>query len=272
MTRRISASEFKKSGIVNNKKQASEEVVQADEKRTLPYWMEKLQKVLSHHQAERQQMDGRERLYRGTKQIDGRLPGTVARKPATVTRNIVFELIESQIDANIPQPKVSALCADCEEKALAVENFLKAELQRLPMERLNDEQERTVPLQGGSWFLLEWDSKAPEGQALCVSILHPKDVLVQPGVVEIDEADYVFVLRRRTREQLFRQYGVWVAESNALKSYEGGQTDMITHVTVYYKDNSGRIGLFAFAGDEVLQDLPDYLKRACFWTGKRRTA
>ena len=39
-----------------------------------------------------------------------------------------------------------------------IEAMLKNELDRLPMEELNDMQERTVPIQGGGLFLVEWDN------------------------------------------------------------------------------------------------------------------
>ena len=40
-----------------------------------------------------------------------------------------------------------------------IEHFLRNELDRLPFETMNDMAERTVPIQGGVGFLVEWDNK-----------------------------------------------------------------------------------------------------------------
>ena len=132
--------------------------------------------------------DQREALYAGTKEID-----SVSDKPAqkaSYVRNIVAELVEAQVDSNIPQPKVTARHKRHEPLANLIENMLRNELDRLPFETLNDEQERTTPIQGGSLFLCEWDSRRSTHQTvgeLAISLLHPKQVIRQAGFTEIRE-------------------------------------------------------------------------------------
>ena len=62
--------------------------------------------------------------------------------------SIVYELIESQVDATIPMPRVEAIHPEDEELACRLEDFLRSEAKRLDFTQLNDLQERTVPIQG----------------------------------------------------------------------------------------------------------------------------
>ena len=86
--------------------------------------------------------------------------GTAAKKKATHVRNVAFEVVESQVDSNIPQPKVTAVREEDEPLAKIAEDMLRNLLDRLPMERINDEAERITPTQGGMALLLEWFSQA----------------------------------------------------------------------------------------------------------------
>ena len=79
-------------------------------------------------------------------------------------RNIIAENIESEISSSIPQPKVTARRREDEGKAKLIEDMIRDELNRLPMERINDQMERTVPIQGGGLYLVEWDSTERGGE------------------------------------------------------------------------------------------------------------
>ena len=68
-------------------------------------------------------------------------------------QNICFELIESQVDTTIPSPKVTAKNKEDEDLAKIIEDMLRDEMDRLPMETINDMMERTVPIQGGAFLL-----------------------------------------------------------------------------------------------------------------------
>lgn len=123
----------------------------------LAFWKDRYEKARNAYAPELEEMERRERLYLGEKEI--RTPsGTTAAKSATNVRNIVFELVESQISSIIPQPKVTAVNPQNQQNARKIEDKLRNELDRLPMEVLNDQQERTTPIQGGSMILVEWDS------------------------------------------------------------------------------------------------------------------
>ena len=123
----------------------------------LRLWQERLSVNESAYEDEQARMTLREELYAGSSTIRA----IVAKDQKTETphvRNICAELIEAQVDSNIPAPKVTARRKEDELKAKLIEDMLRNELDRLPFEQINDMMERTVPIQGGAALLLEWDN------------------------------------------------------------------------------------------------------------------
>ena len=243
--------------------QSSRDKPAQSERSRLLHWQEKLTRAMQYSAAEHGEMDLRETLYAGTREVYS--AGIAAKKRASHTRNIVFELIESQVDCTVPLPKVEATCPHCEPLARSAEQSLRADLERLPFVRMNDEQERTVPVQGASYFLVEWDNRVKTHRTvgdLCISLLHPRQVIVQPGCTRLEEADYLFVLRTTTRQAVRARFGQDVREDGGYAWYStADDEDRVTQVLAYYKNRDGGIGLFSFVGDTVLIDLSDYQAR-----------
>ena len=127
-----------------------------DEKR-LRLWQERLSVNESAYEDEEARMAQREALYMGSHTITPIVEKDEKDETPHV-RNICAELIEAQVDSNIPAPKVTARRKEDELKAKLIEDMLRNELDRMPFEQLNDMMERTVPIQGGAAFLLEWDN------------------------------------------------------------------------------------------------------------------
>ena len=73
-------------------------------------WQTRFEKAKSAYQKELDHMDWWERLYDGTKEI-APVRGGVKTKQALHVRNIVAEMIESQVSSTIPMPKVTAVRA-----------------------------------------------------------------------------------------------------------------------------------------------------------------
>ena len=230
----------------------------------LAFWKDRYEKARNAYAPELEEMERRERLYLGEKEI--RTPsGTTAAKSATNVRNIVFELVESQISSIIPQPKVTAVNPQNQQNARKIEDKLRNELDRLPMEVLNDQQERTTPIQGGSMILVEWDSTGGghcTAGEISLRLLHPRQVIPQPGVYELSEMDYLFVELTQSREALEKRYGVPIEETSPLLEQEDpiAQQELVTQIIAYYRGENG-IGRFSWVGDQVLEDLEDYLAR-----------
>lgn len=248
------------------------------DKDKLALWQERYSRNRTAYERELAKMDHREALYRGTKEIKG-APGASRVKPAAHVRNVVAELIESQVSSSIPQPKVTALRPEDEEKARLVEDMLRNELDRMPMEYNNDQEERTVPIQGGALSLVEWDSTQHTHQTageLSVTQLHPKKVIPQDGVwSDIEDMDYIFILVPQTKAFIKKRYGVDVREEPeeepGIKGADADQSageDLVTQYMAYYRNKTGGIGLFSWVGDQVLEDLEDYQARRVYTCAK----
>ena len=236
----------------------------------LELWKSRLKVNDTAYEAEAGKMDDRETLYKGSDTI---LPLTNrARKRATPhVRNICAELIESQVDSNIPQPKVTPLRAEDEWRAKLIEDMLRNELDRLPFETMNDMMERTVPIQGGAAFLVEWDNSKRTHTTvgeLSVSTLHPKQIVPQDGVYTgIEDMDYIILKIPQTKEYIRRRYGVEVKdegeqEPDVKSSGDSSPADdLVTQYVAYYRNRSGGIGLYSWVDDVELEDLEDYQSR-----------
>lgn len=235
-------------------------------------WMEKHDEAW---QLERQKMDRRERLYRGAHTLrpltdNDRAADGAARKTSHVW-NIVAENIESEIDSTIPAPKVTARREKDEPLARIIEAMLKNELDRLPMEELNDMQERTVPIQGGGLFLVEWDNQRRTPHTVGETVLtvqHPKKLVPQEGVYTgLDDMDAVGLKLAQSKAFIRARYGVDVSDEPerdpALRSSgeTAGTDELVTQYVVYYRNGQGGIGMFSWVGDTVLVDLEDYQAR-----------
>lgn len=241
----------------------------------LDYWRAWVERNEAACTPELARMDRREALYRGEERSieplteKDRRPDGRKRRTRHL-RNIIAENIESEISSVIPQPKVTARRKEDERRAKILEDMLRNELDRLPMETLNDMQERTVPIQGGGYWLVEWDNDRRSGDAVgdvAVSVIHPKQVVPQQGIfTRVEDMDAVALKLPQTRESIRRAYGEDVSgeEEPEIRGLDGEAEeaeDMVTQFVVYYRNEKGGIGKFSWAGDTVLEDREDYAAR-----------
>jgi len=140
----------------------------------------------------------------------------------------------------------------------------------LKLSILNDQMERTVPVQGGDFFLVEWDNnmgfRSNYGDVNVIEI-SPRQVIPQPGVSSIEDMDYIFIQTSHTKQFVKEKYGVDVEDaSEEYKDIRGAEgessldTDIVTVNTVYHKKD-GKIGRFVWVDDYTLEDLEDYQAR-----------
>lgn len=232
-------------------------------KTRLRLWQDRLLKNESACQSAIDAMDARQTVYLGSNRLISRVKGDRKTKAAHV-RNLTAELIEAQVNSSIPQPKVTAKRKEDEGKARLIEDMLRNELDRLPFEQINDMMERTVPIQGGACFLVEWDNRKRTHTTvgeLAVTAVHPKQLIPQEGVTTgIQDMDYVILKLPQTKESLRQRYHVPLEELEQEGEDERG-TDMVTQYLAYYKNDSGGIGLYSWVNDTELMDLPDYQAR-----------
>lgn len=224
----------------------------------------------SAYSGELSKMTENEALYNGSREVKGNpnKPSKSAKKLSINVRNIAYELIESQTDSSIPMPKVTPIHEEDAERAKIIEDMLQNEIRLLHFNVLNDKQERTVPIQGGSFFQVEWDNKKGfhcNIGGLSVSDRHPRTVIPQPGISEVEDMDYIFVVIPMTRDAVKRRYGVDVngASETESETRENTETteDVVSVIKQYYKNEDGTIGLFTWCDDFILEDMKDYQAR-----------
>lgn len=233
-------------------------------------WEKKLSHALSYYQETLNEIDDNFAAYKGTRPIYGS-NGKKAKKQTTSVRKVVFELIETQVDTSIPQPKVTSVRGNF-ERAQAIEHYLKNELDRLPMEKINDEQARMTSIAGSSIFLVEWDNSVKTRDTigkLSVKNISPKEIVPQPGVYDIDKMDYIFIRLLQSKLEIYNKYGVDVFhEDNTVPNDETHNDELVTHNYVYYKNNKGEISLFSWVNNTVIQDIDNYFARK-HWVCKK---
>lgn len=242
-----------------------------DTDRKLKDWKLKLYSAKAGYEQARSDMKKFEEYYTGTRYPQANPnTGKAVTKQATNVRNIVYELIESQVDSSIPMPKVRAIHAEDDELAKKIERLLENKIRTCHFAEINDFMERTVPIQGGDFFLVEWDQSAglhSQVGDIKITEVHPKRFIPQPGCVEVKDMDYFFIQTLMTKEAVKRTYGVDVSDAeddDTLKESRdngGYNTDLLTVNTAYYKNDQGSIGIYAWCDNFKLMDIKDYLAR-----------
>ena len=235
----------------------------------LKKWQDRLQKARQEYQHALDKMDESEALYRGTHKIDRVKGSKTDPKDATTVRNVVAEIIEAEVSSDIPTPKVTPQHQEDEQLAKIIEDYLRDEIDRLPFERINDQDERTTPVHGGDLFLVEWDNTAMTHTtrgALSVSLLHPKQFIPQPGVYEIPDMDYFFIQLAQTKDYIKSKYGVDVStESEEQPDARGFDKptvdDLVTENIGYFRNKDGGIGRVSWCNDILLEYMEDYQAR-----------
>lgn len=239
-----------------------------EENKKLKKWQSKYEDAKSKYGEELSNMDRYEKLYIGDRHVKGNPNNNISvSKVAINVRNIVYELIESQVDSSIPMPKVTAIHKEDTEQANIIEEFLKNEIKTLGFKTINDMQERITPMQGGDFILVEWDNSKGYHCTLgdlSVTEVHPRQVIPQPGVTEIEKMDYIFIRTSSTKDYVKRRFKVDVSleDETDTELRDGVATDdIVTIVTCYYKNDNGGVGLYRWCGDVQLEDMDDYQAR-----------
>lgn len=243
------------------------------EPENLKTWKKRLEEARESYGSDKNRMKTYQGYYDGDRSVaqDPNSSYSPSKKASNV-RNIVYELIESQVDSSIPMPKVRAIHPEDEELAKKLEHYLENKIKTAKLPILNDMMERNVPVQGGDFFHVQWDANAglhSQIGDIKVSEIHPKKLIPQPGMVEIEEMDYFFVQELYTKKKVKAIYGVSVEDcGNDYTDLAGEQSstasinsDIVTVNTAYYHNEHGGVGIFVWCDTEVLLDLDDYEAR-----------
>jgi hypothetical protein len=203
------------------------------------------------------------RQYEGSKETD---VNGVRGSDAIFVRNITYELIESQVSSAIPQPKVVPRKQGdkYERNARTIEEMLRAQFDRLPMEYIHDEACRTVPVTGGNFFLVEWDNGTVTRNTVgdvSVQSISPLQFIPQEFVPWMHRMSYMFIEFEDTRDRLYTRYGKEIPLAIDEENTEA--RDTVTVVVCYYTNTDGSIGEFRWADQTILLDMEDCQAR--YW-------
>lgn len=227
----------------------------------LQEFKEKYQTALNAYEDKRSNFD----LWQA--QFDGVMQPAQGKKVKTPF-NFSKELMESQIDSNVPASKVEADKPTDRNKQLAqiAEKMLRGEAKRLKFDLENDEDERTAKIHGGDLRLIEWDNTQKTHDAVGATnslLIHPLQHVPQEGVFHAKLMDYQFATFEKTKSAIKKQYGKDVEDEGVdTQTAEPTMADeMVTQVICYYRNKKGGIGVFSWAGDTILIDDDEYNAR-----------
>ena len=209
--------------------------------------------------------------YKGSDVIDGSF------ERAKVVRNITYELIESQISGYVPVAKVTAEALGDKGVRLArnVERLMNHLRDKLPLEELNDLDERYTYIYGGSVWLVEWDNSIVTHDTvggINITCLAPHKFTGQPGIYKVEDMEYCFIEFDTTKDDLVRKYGVSYAVADDTTSEDYDEEDIATVIICFYRNEEGKVCQFIWSGEQTLADIDDYYSRKlsyCTICGKR---
>lgn len=222
-------------------------------------------------------MDEREALYLGTRTIDPNINNSSVsatnRKKANNVYNIIYEFVESQVDSTIPQSSVRSKLPGSDMLAQMIEDSIKNDLAEVGINEINDENERTTPIQGLSIIGVDWDPDFRHhlyrGE-LKLRSYHPKQIIPQPGVWKLQDMDYFFILSSVTKTYIKNRYGVDLPadseeypdiNTGGTGTYTNADQEKVTECVAWYRDEDGDIGKYTWTGTTELESMPKFFYR-----------
>lgn len=235
-------------------------------------WKEKYQISLQAYENKKDKCKQCQKQFDGDKEMP-------TGKPATSIYNFTRELVEAQINSNIPMPSVKPRSSSDRNNELAdiIEVAIRSELDRMPSEELNDLDERITRIMGGSVYLTEWDNARKTHDTvgeIANRLVSPLEFIPQQSVFELETMDYFFLSFEETKERIKAKYGKDVEDEsidpNTTELEDTTSEELVTQVVCFYKKD-GCVGSISWAGDTVLYHEKDYFVRkdkVCVECGK----
>lgn len=220
-------------------------------------------------------LNEREAFYAGTHEVDqniNSLDSNTIQKLSNQPYNIAYELIESQVNNNVPLPVIKSKRKEYKYQAMMIEDSLKNDITDTSINKVNDKNERTTCKHGFSAVEVIWDSSRQTNDYVGeVQLLqrHPKTIVPQAGIWDDELMDYIFTQISVTKQYIWSQYGVSL--QNETEQYPTVNTtgdttinnlaEKVTLITCWYKDSDGDVGKFSWVQNHVLEDKPKYFYR-----------
>ena len=224
-----------------------------------------------------------ELLYRGsqttTSNINTNEKRTIAK--TNVVRNMPYELIESQVNVDIPEPQIISKKAGFTDQAKMIQEKIKSDLQYLDADKMADSTERSTYKNGIAVVLLNWNplkgNHNENGEKEFID-KHPKQFIPQNGIYKLADMDHFFFMGVGTKDYIWHQYGVDVdsepleyPEVNYIQnerdtsdeSYSddpsyNSDSSLINEIVCIYHDDDNDIGKITWVGSTIVEFLPKY--------------
>jgi len=257
-------------GIKRMMDKTIQSIKEPEKSKELSMWQSRLDDAKSKYSEDISKMRKYNSYYEGSREVEGN--PNKNKKPSKVSANvwnIVYELIESQVEPSIPAPKVTPVHEKDINRAKMIEKALSNEIRLMKLSSMNDMQERITPIMGGDFMHVEWDNKKGFHRnvgGISISERNPTNVIPQPGVSEVEKMDYLFVLISQSKKYIKAKYGVDVSaaseEDPQVRGDNAISSDELATVNIaYYRNENGTIGMFTWCDDYFLEDISDYQSR-----------
>ena len=169
-------------------------------------------------------------------------------------RKLVFEMVESKIDNNIPLPRMKARYKSDKFLVECTENYLKHEIDGIFTKYINDRSERATYVDGTSWYKVWWDSldnKQERSGNVKIDVCLADQIVPQPGVLDYRKLEYIFETEQISVSRIYDLYGRLMTAQGSDTSKDAKdseQTDFstVTMVSCYYLNEKRIVGLFSW--------------------------
>jgi ribosomal protein L40E len=250
-----------------------------DDLKMLSEWDEKFQTAYAQYSTERSTYDDLENVYRGTKEtlknVNSR-SNTAVKKTNNVP-NIVYELIESEVNTTTPDCIVKSKKPGFEDHAKMIQEKIMSDFDSLEIETLADINERNTYMHGIAVALMNWNNNLGQHEFLGdkeVTNYHPKQVIPQPNIYDHKKMRYCFLICPTTKDEVKERTGIDVSaeaqqhpEANEIKGNSTNtttmksasvNTDIIEEIVCFYLDEDGDVCKLAWVGTTVTENKPKY--------------
>lgn len=199
------------------------------------------------------------KAYLGTLNALDKRTGDESKRKSRSLRKMLFEMVESKIDNQIPMPKMTPRYKSDLPLVQITEDYLKFEIDRIFTKFLNDKSERATYIDGTSWYKVWWDSLDNTHERsgnVRIELCLADQIVPQPGITDYRQMEYIFEEQQISVSRIYDLFGRLVTPSsvdNSKSSKPDEQTDMstITMITCYYLNNERIVGRFAWAKNSL---------------------
>lgn len=195
------------------------------------------------------------KAYYGTLNALDKKTGEESKRKSRFLRKMIFELVESKIDNQIPMPKMTPRYKNDLPLVQITEDYLKFEVDRIFTKFVNDKSERATYVDGTVWYKVWWDNLENTHERsgnVRIDVCLADQIIPQPGVVDYKQLEYIFEEQQISISRIYDLYGRLMtptAGDNSKAANPTTTTDMstITVITCYYLNSERIVGRFMWA-------------------------